>query len=300
MRVIKKLLYEPLVHFMLIGAALFLIFGLTQEKSSSASNRIVVSAGQVEQLNAQFERTWMRAPTQEELASLVKNHVRDEVYYLEALAMGLDQNDPLIRRRMRQKLEFILEDLTAVKADEESLIAFLKQHPEKFRVEPRVSFSQLYLNPDKHQDFEADTKNILENLNKGQDPESLGDPTMLQYQYKLVTQSEISRWFGEEFSMEVVGFKAGVWKGPVFSRIGFHFVWIENQVAGRLPELAEVRDQVEREYLRQRQQELKDMAYRKLLEGYEVDIAPLATAVTRQAGNKGEGIAVTPTGEAGQ
>lgn len=300
MRVIKKLLYEPLVHFMLIGAGLFLIFGLTQEKSSSASNRIVVSPGQVEQLNAQFERTWMRSPTQEELDGLVKNHVRDEVYYLEALAMGLDQNDPLIRRRMRQKLEFILEDLTAVEAGEESLITYLKQHPDKFRVEPRVSFSQLYLNPDKHQNFEADTKDILENLNKGKDPESLGDPTMLQYQYKLVTQSEIARWFGEEFSMEVVGLKPGVWKGPLFSRIGFHLVWIEDKVAGRLPELEEVRDQVEREYLRQRQQELKDMAYQKLLEGYEVDIAPLSTAATRQAGNKGEVIAVTPTGEAGQ
>lgn len=298
MRVIKKLLYEPLVHFMLIGAGLFLIFGLTQEKSSSAPNRIVVGTGQVEQLNAQFEQTWMRSPTEEELASLVKTYVRDEVYYLEALAMGLDQNDPLIRRRMRQKLEFILEDLTAVEPDEESLTAFLKQHPDKFRMEPRVSFSQLYLNPDKHQDFEADAENILKSLDKGQAPESLGDPTMLQYEYKLVTQSEIARWFGEEFSMEIVGLKPGVWKGPVFSRIGIHLVWIADHVAGRLPELEEVRDQVEREYLRQRQQELKDMAYQKLLEGYEVDIVPLSTAVTRQAGKPGEAIAVTPTGEA--
>lgn len=300
MNKIKNMLREPLLHFMLIGAGLFLIFGLTQEKSSSAPNRIVVGAGQVEQLYAQFEQTWMRSPTEKELANLVKTYVRDEVYYLEALAMGLDQNDPLIRRRMRQKLEFILEDLTAVEADEESLIAFLKQHPEKFRVEPRVSFSQLYLNPDKHQDFEANAKNILESLDKGTAPESLGDPTMLQYEYKLVTQSEIARWFGEEFSIDVVGLKPGVWNGPVFSRIGFHLVLIANQVAGRLPELEEVRDQVEQEYLHQRQQELKEMAYQKLLEGYEVDIVPLSTAVTRQAGNKGEAIALIPTGEAGQ
>ena len=114
---IKHLWREPLVHFLLIGAALFVLFDMTQEQGGEAPNRIVVSSGQVEQLAAQFKRTWMRPPTQDELAALVENHVREEVFYREALAMGLDQNDPLIRRRMRQKLEFILEDLSAGSSD---------------------------------------------------------------------------------------------------------------------------------------------------------------------------------------
>ncbi|PQP34004.1 peptidyl-prolyl cis-trans isomerase, partial [Desulfobacteraceae bacterium SEEP-SAG9] len=91
---IKKLLKEPLVHFLLIGAGLFLLFGLTRVPGGDASNRVVITASQVEQLAAQFSRTWMRPPTEDELAGLIESYVRDEIYYREAVAMGLDQNDP--------------------------------------------------------------------------------------------------------------------------------------------------------------------------------------------------------------
>jgi len=283
-----RLAREPLAHFLLIGAALFLFFGLTEGRRGKANNRIVVSPNQVEQLAAQFSRTWMRPPTKEEMAGLIANHVRDEVYYREALAMGLDQNDLIIRRRMRQQLEFILEDLSGEEApSDEALTAFLGEHPEKFRVEPQISFRQLYLNPGKRKDLAADARIMLASLSQGAAPESVGDPTMIPFEFKQATKTEIVRSFGEEFAQEVVKLAPGNWTGPVYSGLGGHLVLVTERTEGRLPVLAEVRALVEREYLAQRRQELKDKAYSKLLEGYQVIIeAPKAAGNVAANGSK--------------
>jgi hypothetical protein len=157
----NKLVHEPLMHFLLIGAAIFVFYGLTRDVASEAPNRIVVTQGQQEQLEANFNRTWLRAPTKDELAGLVDNYVREEVFYREAMAMGLDQDDPMVRRRMRMKLEFILEDLSAQTVADADLAAFLQKHPEKFRAESQLSFQQVYLDPKKRKDIEADAKELL-------------------------------------------------------------------------------------------------------------------------------------------
>jgi hypothetical protein len=271
----RKLWREPLVHFLVIGAGLFLAFDLTQDKRTDGPNRILVDASQVEQLVAQFKRTWLRPPTEEELAGLIESRVRDEVYYREALAMGLDRNDPQVRRRMRLKLEFILEDLTAQQPPgDEVLRAYLQQNPERFRIEPQLSFRQVYLNLDRRQDLEADAKRILADLRGGVAPETLGDATLLPYEQTAAFQSEIARTFGETFAQELVLLEPGVWTGPLYSGLGAHLVLVTERRAGRLPELAEVRAAVEREYLAQRRQELKDLAYQKLRAGYEVIVEP--------------------------
>ncbi len=275
---IKSLWREPLVHFLLIGAALFLFYDLTREQGSEAPNRIVVNSGQVEQLAANFKRTWMRPATEAELAALVENHVREEVFYREALAMGLDQNDPLVRRRMRMKLEFILEDLSSQDVTDEKLTAFLQQHPDKFRTQAQVSFQQVYLNPDKRKDLATDTKKLLASLNSGAAPESLGDPTMVPFDYSLATQSEIARSFGERFAEDAIKLVPGDWMGPVYSPYGGHLLKVSERVEARQPELAEIRALVEREYLVQRRKEQKNLAYQKLREGYQVTIEPLKNA----------------------
>ncbi|MCZ6715656.1 MAG: peptidylprolyl isomerase [Gammaproteobacteria bacterium] len=275
---IKSLWREPLVHFLLIGAALFLFYDLTREQGSEAPNRIVVNSGQVEQLAANFKRTWMRPATEAELAALVENHVREEVFYREALAMGLDQNDPLVRRRMRMKLEFILEDLSSQDVTDEKLTAFLQQHPDKFRTQAQVSFQQVYLNPDKRKDLATDTKKLLASLNSGAAPESLGDPTMVPFDYSLATQSEIARSFGERFAEDAIKLVPGDWMGPVYSPYGGHLLKVSERVEARMPALAEIRALVEREYLVQRRKEQKNLAYQKLREGYQVTIEPLKSA----------------------
>jgi len=290
MQRVRELLREPLVHFLLIGAALFLVFGLARQGTGSASNRIVVSASEVEQLSAQFTRTWMRPPTDDELAGLVREYVRDEVYYREALAMGLDRDDPIIRRRLRQKLEFILEDLTAEQVPGDAVLAeFMRGHPDRFRIEPKISFEQVYLNPDRHPDPVVDADKMLARLQAGASPETVGDPTMLQNRYDQATTRDIARSFGDEFAVQVAALQPGEWVGPIYSGLGAHLVKVTRREAERTPRLDEVRDQVEREWMAQRRQELKDLTYHRLLENYEVVIEPPSDAKGGKTTGQGAG-----------
>ena len=290
---IKQLWREPLVHFLLIGAALFLFYELTNEQGSEAPNRIVVNSGQVEQLAANFKRTWMRPPTEDERSALVENYVREEVFYREALAMGLDQNDPLVRRRMRMKLEFILEDLSSQNVTDEVLTAFLEKHPDKFRTEAQLSFKQVFLNPDKRKDLAADAKKLLAKLNDGAEFESLGDPTLVPAEYSLATQSEIARSFGVRFAEDVIKLTAGDWMEPINSAYGVHLLKVSERVEASQPTLAEIRALVEREYLVQKRKEQKDLAYQMLREGYEVTIEPVKIEPVKTAQAAAGGIIAT-------
>ena len=270
---IKKVLREPLLHFLLIGAALFVIYEQTREPGSEAPNRIVMSSGQVAQLAANFERTWMRPATEVELTGLIESYVRDEVFYREALAMGLDQSDPVVRQRMRSKLEFILEDLSSAEVSDEVLLAYLQEHPDKFRSPLQISFQQVYMSTDGRTDLVAEANTVLAKLNEGAAPESLGDPTLVPHAFTLATQSEIERSLGKSFGVEVVELlPSDDWVGPLFSAYGGHLLRVSERVDARLPELAEIRALVEREYLVGRRAEIKDLAYAKLREGYDVTI----------------------------
>jgi hypothetical protein len=270
---LKALIKEPLFHFLLIGAVLFTAFGLKQDGTDEATNRILVNAGQIDQLSAQFKGTRLRPPTDTELAGLIEGFVRDEVYYREARAMGLDQDDPVVRQRMRLKLEFLLEDLaTQVTPDDAQLTEFMLSQPDRFRKEPRLSFTQVYLNPDKRPDLAADAVEILGRLNSGASPEAEGDRTLVEPEYALTPQYEIRRVFGENFAQQIVVLEPGNWTGPLISGYGGHLVRITAKQPGRFPDLSEIRRQVEREYLVEHRRELKNTTYRKLREGYEIAI----------------------------
>ena len=282
---IKHLWQEPLVHFLLIGAAIFIYYGATRDVASEAPNRIVVSSGQLEQLTANFKRTWMRPPNQAELNALVERFVREEVFYREAVAMGLDQNDPQVRQRMRMKLEYMLEDLSAQNVTDEALMAFLEKHPDKFRSEIQLSFQQVYLNPEKRKKLAADAKQLLNRLNGGVSPDTVGDPTLVPVDYVLSTQSDIARSFGERFAEEVIKLAPGDWTGPVYSSYGGHLIKVSKRVEARLPELNEIRSAVEREYLVLKQSELKELAYQKLRENYEVTVEPISSTQSSKREN---------------
>jgi len=268
---IKKTMREPLVHFLLIGAGLFLLFNFTNGPAGDKPNRIVVTPGQVEQMTARFTRTWMRPPTQQEIAGLIESYLRDEIYYREALAMGLDKDDASIRRRMRQKLEFILEDISA-QADptDEALTDFMRKRRDKYRLEAQISFRQVYLNPNQRKDLEGDALKILARLRAGTDPETFGDPILVGHQFDFASESEVERAFGESFVQQILKLEPGDWTGPVLSGLGEHLVMVSDRRDGRMSELAEVRTMVERDWLAQCRKETKDVTFRKLLEGYEV------------------------------
>lgn len=270
----KSILREPLAHFLLIGALFFLFYYLNEQPQNQPANQIVVTSEHIAQMQAQFKRTWMRSPTQEELNGLIDSFVEDEVYYREALELGLDQNDPQVRRRMRLKLQFILEDLSdIVTADDQTLTAFLENNADMFLLEPRFSFYQVYINPVRHQDPENEVKRLLDLLSGGAQPDLLGDSTMLNHNYQSVHPRDIARSFGRVFAENVSTLPPGRWSGPIHSSLGIHLVYIYDFQPGRQPGLDEIRSQVEREYMAQRREEILAQAYRALRDKYEVVLA---------------------------
>ena len=274
---------EPLIHFLVIGTALFITFDFRQGEQSEAPNRIVVASTQIQQLTEKFKRTWIRSPTQVELDGLIENHIREEVLNREALAIGLDQGDPLVKNRLKTKLEYMLEQLSAIEASEEQLTAFLNKHADKFRVQTRLSFEQVYLNPEKRSNVEQDASIALAKLQDGTSPQSIGDATMLPARYAFASTDEIARSFGAEFAQEVVKQKPGDWTGPFSSAFGLHLIKVSEQREARLPPLAEIRDLVEREYMAEQKKIQKDKAYQRLREEYEIFVEPLTALMDSAA-----------------
>ncbi|MEJ2133963.1 MAG: peptidylprolyl isomerase [Desulfofustis sp.] len=273
----KKLLTEPLVHFLIIGALLFLGFSFFQQEDRSMDTTIVVTDNDINLLKADFERTWQRPPQEKELQGLLEEKIREEIAYREGLALGLDRDDPYIRRRLRMKLELMLEDISDQgSAADEQLEEFLAENRGMFRREPRLRFSQIYLNPtSRGHRLDKDAEELLARLKRAGndlDLEQLGDSIMLPRTFPLSPASVINRQFGSDFTEHLNGLEIGTWQGPVRSGYGFHLVLIEERSEGSDPQLAEIRPQVEREYELQQRQELKEKIYSSLREKYTVVI----------------------------
>ena len=272
---LRLILREPLLHFLVLGGLLFGLFGLTRGPENEGAHQIRVSAAQVEQLAAQFSRTWMRPPTEEELAGLIERHIRSEVFYREALAMGLDQDDPYVRNRLGQKLEFLLDDLSAdTDPGDATLAQYLRKHAERFRAPARVSFEQVYLNPDRHPRLEDDAANILARLRAGADPAALGDVSLLGPIFDGATEPEIARQFGDAFAESLLDLEQRQWLGPIPSGLGAHLVRVGDRQQARVPGLAEVRPQVLRDWQDERRREQKEQAYARLRQRYEITVEP--------------------------
>lgn len=288
----KNLWREPLVHFLFMGLLLFVLFDLTKAPDETAANRIVVDADQVAQLITRFEGTWMRPPTESEIEGIIDSHVREEVYYREALAMGLDRDDQVVRQRMRLKLEFILEDL-ATESDpgDQVLLEYLEKNQDKFMLEAWASFRHVYLKPERPH-LEADAEDILAALQAGSAPETSGDATLLSDSFNATTESRIARTFGHSFAKKVVSLPPGEWAGPIYSGLGAHLVLVTESEKEQLPALEDVRGEVEREYLAQRRRELKEISYQALLKGYEI-------IVEKETGDNPAGTAMAETGSDG-
>jgi len=274
-----KFFREPLVHFLLIGAGLFLLFGwrsgsasLPAGPSGPQSAKVVVSEVDIDRMIATFTRTWQRPPTEEEAKGLVEDFVRNEIFYREAVAIGLDRDDGVIKRRMRQKMEFIFEDINAqTEPTDEELLAYMKKRPDPYLVDPQIAFRHVYVNAAKRgKNAESDARQILAQLNQGTDPDSVGDPLLLAAEIRLSPLWDIRKQFGEEFSRNLLELKSGKWEGPVRSGFGLHLVLVTKRVGGGLPELKEVRETVKRDWTFERQKEVKDAAYAKIRERYTV------------------------------
>jgi len=269
------------MHFLALGALVFFLFHLTTDRGETQDVKIVVTRGKVEQLVTGFSRTWQRLPTQEELDGLVEDSIREEVLYREALAMRLDKDDTIVRRRMRQKLEFLTEDTAAAAPSTDAdLQGWLDKHPDKFRVEPTLAFSQVYLNATHAGDnASAAASKVLAQLDSAGESVAaaeLGDTTMLPHQFPLSRVDEIASVFGDEFARRVAQLEGGRWIGPIQSGYGWHIVYVSERTEGRPKPLSEVRDAVQRDWLAARRKEIIDATYSKMREKYAVIVEGLA------------------------
>jgi len=276
---IRKLLREPLVHFLLLGAALFALDAWLRPSGPPTANaEIVVSEARIRNLAQNFRRTWQRPPTRVELEGLVEAHVREEVFYREALALGLERDDAIIRRRLQQKMEFVSEEAAALaKPTDEDLSAYLKTHAEAFRTEPRATFAQVYLDPRKRgATLDADARRLLDRLNAdgpAPDLSKAGDSLMLlEARYDNIPQTDVARLFGNDFADGLFRQPVGTWSGPIGSGYGVHLVKVESLAQGGVPALDDVRPLVEREWANARRQQLSKAFYENLRAKYKVAV----------------------------
>jgi len=296
MNKVLRVFREPLFHFLLIGAALFLINGWKGNPASfpggqvgTPTAQIVVTLDDINQMNDLFAKTWQRLPTEEEQRGLIEDFVRNEIYCREAIAIGLDRDDEVLRRRLRQKMEFIFENISSLgEPTEEDLNVFLIRQREKYLTDPKTAFRQVFISTYKRGErAESEARQVLAQLRAGADPDSVGDSTMLQPEMPLSPLWDIRKQFGDEFSRSLLDLKPETWAGPIRSGFGMHLVFVKERVGGRMPNLNEVREEVKRDWLVEKQKEMKDAAYQKIRSRYAVSIAKHKTMTA----------SVTPTSE---
>jgi hypothetical protein len=268
------LLREPLLQFLVLGAALFGLFHLVDKKKAETPTRIVVSSDRIANLAEGFARTWQRPPSKEELQGLVDDYIRDEVFYREGRAAGLDRDDAVIRRRVRQKMEFLAEDMSVPEPSEEQLAAYLESNPERFRAEDHLTFRQIFLSAARRAStIDGDSKqvaDVLAHTGAGAKATALGDPFLLGEEFHAVSPNDVARMFGESFAKQISVLEQDRWQGPISSAFGQHFVFISERIPGSLPTLDAVRQAVRREWANARRLEAEQKLYGSLRARYEI------------------------------
>jgi hypothetical protein len=272
---IARALREPLVHFLGIGAVLFAASSLISgPERNAAGDAITVSEGQVAQLAESYRLLSGRLPSGPELQSLVDDFITEEISYREAVAMGLDADDTIVRRRMRQKLEFLIEDANASEEPTEAdLAAWLASHAADYRLPERRAIRQVLLAVDKRgENIRRDAEALLARLKSGADPSKLGDASMLPAALPLTTEEGVAGLFGEDFAASVFASSGKTWFGPVASPFGEHLVLVMQVEPGRDAVLADVRDKVRSDLIESRRDQARDAFHERMRKRYRISI----------------------------
>jgi hypothetical protein len=280
---IWRVVREPLAHFVLAGALLFTAYGFAGSERPAGS-KIVVGPADIESLVGEWRQQWGRAPTRDELDKLVQSHVREQVLYREALELGLDRNDTIVRRRMLQKMEFLG---AAVAADDEPPLAELERFflagADRYRVPAKASFTHVYFSRDRRGPRAADdARSALPALrspaNDDGETVPLGDPFLLGTDHGAQTRQSLEALFGASFARAVFESEVNIWQGPIESAYGFHLVRVKERTEDRLPPVAEVRAQVLADWRQVRRQGANLDLYSKLRRRYQVEVDQSALA----------------------
>jgi peptidyl-prolyl cis-trans isomerase C len=263
---VRVALREPLVHFLLAGLAVFLFFQFRVEAVDPGSRRIVVDVATAEQLAARFEQTMQRTPSGKEMEGIIRDHIREEIYYREALRLGLDDEDEVIRRRLRSKMEYLARaEAEAAVPNEETLQSWLNRNAARYATDALYSFDQIYLG-------DRSAGQVLGAMQKGIDWHDLGQAISLPKSMEKATTADISRTFGDGFAAALVGQKQNSWVGPIASGFGQHLVLIRALSVPKPPKLADIRQRVENDWRAQTAATREAKAYQALLDGYDIQI----------------------------
>ena len=273
----KRWLREPLLHFLLIGLLLFGIYGyLNRGRSGTKSSKqIVLSLDELRTITAYFQSQWQRPPTAQEFQALVEDKIKEEVLYREGLAMGLDKDDTIVKRRMAQKVQFLAEDVAAAhEPSTAELKTWFEKHTDKFALPSRYSFRHIYFSPDKRgKNAFNDAGQALTKI-AGQPEDSpliaSADRFMFQDYYGDRTPSAIAKEFGPQFAVALEKLKPGSWQGPVESGYGWHLVFVDTVIPGRIPAFEEVESEVKTARLGDQKAQAWQKAYQTMRAKYTV------------------------------
>jgi len=279
--VLRPILREPLLHFAILGCALFWLY--RQVAPSDAGHTIHLSAADVAALRQDHRRRAGSDPTPAEDAALLERFVDDEVLYREALALGLDRGDIIVRRSLLQKMEFLLEGLHPVpEPNDAELEAYLREHAERYRTPARISLTHVFVSRDRHgAAAETIVADLREQLVAGADPAGLGDPFLRGRELRAQSEQDLSGIFGPAFARVASEQPVGTWAGPVTSSYGLHLVRVGQRTDAGLPALARIRAAVRQDWSEERRHAALRAALADLRRAYDVRVDREGEAIVR-------------------
>jgi peptidyl-prolyl cis-trans isomerase C len=268
-----RLLREPFVHFLVLGALIFGAYAWLDggRATQNSDNRIVIDQGELDHLTSLWKLQWKRDPAPSDVAAIIGRHLRQEIFYREALKMNLDHNDGIIKKRLAQKMEAIADDLSTLMRPptDKQLRQYYKSRADFFELPKAYDFKQILYLPDETDGLEA----TLITMRRGADvPRDRMNKLSVPVEWSLTSVGDIDNAFGEGFAGALDDLPVGEWSGPVQSGYGSHLVFIEQKEGPRVPDFEEVRDYVAREYEYRSVLETQDQVYKELLDKYEVSI----------------------------
>jgi hypothetical protein len=271
----REVLAEPLLHFLVIGIALFAAYKW-MAPDDSAGRRIVITQGVIDDLVTQHVAAKGREPSDIELKYLIESYVHDEILYREGVKLGLERDDIVVKRRVRQKIEMMAEEDASTRAPTDAdLSAYLTANQARF-VQPAIlTFEQVFIGESTSGPGVVHAVALTrEALRKGAEPEELGKPTLLPHRMTRTPADLVARDFGSSFAAALEKAPVGEWVGPIESSFGTHYVRVSDRTPAVAPELAAIRDQVVREWENERRQRARDDTYMKMRGEYQVTIEP--------------------------
>ena len=269
----RKLLGEPLLHFLLIGVALFAAYRW-RDPDQFTTQRIAITQAVVDDLVTQHRTARGREPSDAELNHLIESYVHDEILYREGVTLGLDRDDIVVKRRVRQKIEVMAEEEAATGPPTDSdLSTYLAANQTRFVQPAMLTFEQVFLGPSTSgPDVVKAVAVTRKAIRHGADPQELGTPSLLPGRMTWMPADLVARDFGPSFATALEEVPIGAWVGPIDSSFGAHYVRVSARKPAVAARLADVRDQVVREWENERRQRARNAAYARMRRAYDVTI----------------------------